>query len=441
VLTTLPNRALCIERLKGAIDDARRDGGKVAVLFIDLDHFKTINDSLGHHVGDGLLRSVSRRLVDTVRAGDTVSRLGGDEFIVVLRGVADADEAMDTVETRLVPAIRMPHRVGGSELQVSCSVGVALYPDDGADVDELMRHADAAMYQAKRMGRDAAQRFSSELDERAQRKLQVQSHLRHALERHEFSLVYQPKMKASTRGFVGVEALLRWHSPGLGDVEPAELIPLAEESRLIVPIGAWVIDEAIRQHALWRSEGLGEIPVSVNVSAVQFLDGDVAATVRRALRLHGVAPSAIEVELTESTLMDGFDGTQGQLQALRAMGVSVSVDDFGTGYASLTYLNRFPIDRIKIDRSFVRNLLVDPADLAITRAIIGLGHTLGLTVIAEGVESEEIAAALGAAHCDELQGYLFGEPLVAGAFAAWLQAWRPGGGPRLRLVDADLDVA
>ena len=267
---------------------------------------------------------------------------------------------METVQSRLVPAIRMPHRVGGAELQVSCSVGVAIYPDDASDIDELMRHADVAMYQAKQLGRDAAHLFTSELADRAQRKQQLQSQLRYALERGELALAYQPKMKASDRSLVGVEALLRWTSPELGEVPPIDFIPIAEETRLVMPIGAWVVDEALRQHAQWKADGHGDIPVSINVSAVQLRNGDLAATVRDALRMHGVSAGAVEIELTESTLMDGLDGTQGQLRALRALGISVSVDDFGTGYSSLTYLNRFPIDRIKIDRSFIRNLLVDP---------------------------------------------------------------------------------
>jgi diguanylate cyclase (GGDEF)-like protein/PAS domain S-box-containing protein len=442
-LTALPNRALCVDRLRTAVDEARRDGRRCAVLFVDLDHFKTINDSLGHHIGDGLLRSVSRRLVDAVRTGDTVSRLGGDEFVIVLRDVHDGAEALQMIESRLIPAIRLPHRVGGSDLQVSCSAGLAVFPDDGDDVDELMRRADTAMYHAKRLGRDAAQRFSTELDDRAQRKQQLQTHLRHALERGELSLSYQPKMNAVDRTLVGVEALLRWRSPELGDVMPVELIPLAEETRLIVQIGAWIVDEAVAQHARWRSAGLGEIPMAVNVSGVQFHNSDFVTTVRDALRLHGMAASALEIELTESTLMvDRIDGTHGQLQELRTMGVTVSVDDFGTGYSSLTYLNRFPIDRIKIDRSFIRNLLVDPADLAITRAIVGLGHALGLTVIAEGVESEDVAQTLADMTCDELQGHLFAPPMTAQSFVEWRRTDpATAAQPRLRVVSSGSERA
>ena len=434
-LTGLPNRSLCIERLREAMTAAQASGEKVAVLFIDLDHFKTINDSLGHHVGDGLLRSVAQRLVDGVRSGDTVSRLGGDEFVVVLRDVGSSAEVLETVEQRLVPAIRRPHVVGASELQVSCSVGVALYPDDAGDLDELMRHADVAMYEAKHNGRDSAQRFTSALDERAQRKLRVQSLMRTAVDRAEFSLHYQPKVRASNRALVGVEALLRWNSPELVDVHPAEFIPIAEESRLIVPIGAWVVEEALRQHARWKADGLGEIPVSINVSAVQLRKQELVDTFRDALRRHAITPAMIELELTEHVLMD--DTALDVLQDLKLLGVMVSVDDFGTGYSSLTTLSRFPVDRIKIDRRFVHDLLDDPADFAIARAIIGLGHTLGLASTAEGVESEAVALMLRDAHCTELQGHHIAPPMRASDFVAWHLARRENeAGRRLRLVEA-----
>jgi len=432
-LTGLPNRSLCTDRLRDGVAQAVDSGERIAVLFLDLDHFKTINDSLGHHIGDGLLRSVSRRLLDAVRTGDTVSRLGGDEFVVVLRGVGSSQDVLESVENRLVTSIRRPHVVAGVELQLTCSVGIAIYPDDASGIDELMRRADVAMYQAKILGRDSAQLFTTELDERAQRKLTLQSHLRQALDRAELSLHYQPKIDASDRSLVGVEALLRWNSAGLGPVAPVDFIGVAEETRQILPIGAWVVGEAIRQHAQWKADGYGEIPVSINVSVVQLRSGELVNTFRDALRLHGVAPSAIEIELTESTLMDSQDGTLGQLLALKDLGIKVSVDDFGTGYSSLTYLNRFPVDTIKIDRSFISNLLVNPADFAITRAIIGLGHALGLTVIAEGVETEEVALALKDARCDFLQGYYFSRPLTASKLVDWLDHRSPSAAVDARL--------
>ncbi len=419
-LTGLPNRLLFTERLRQATQQARRGGQQVAVLFIDLDRFKTINDSLGHHVGDALLRSVAKRLLAVVRDGDTVCRLGGDEFVIALNGIGGPADVLAIVERRLVPMIRRVHHVGSAELHVSCSVGVALFPDDSRDIDELMQHADVAMYQAKALGRDGAQFFTPELNERAHKRLRLESQLRHAIERDELVLHYQPRVAAQSGVVVGVEALLRWHSPELGEVSPTEFVPIAEESRLIMGIGAWVIGEACRQHDEWKRQGLGEIPVSINLSAVQLRDPELVEVLRRAIERHGVNPAAIELELTESTLMEAVQDTLAQLHALKGLGVLLSVDDFGTGYSSLNYLNRFPIDRLKIDRSFVRELLADATDLAITRAIIGLGHTLGLRVVAEGVESEAVAETLRQARCDELQGYHFARPLPPAELAAWL---------------------
>ncbi len=419
-LTGLPNRLLFTERLRLAMQHAERSGLQVAVLFIDLDRFKTINDSLGHHVGDALLCSVSRRLLEAVRNGDTVSRLGGDEFVVALNAVTGSDEVMNIVERRLIPLIRQVHIVGDAELHVSCSVGISMFPDDSLDLEEVMRHADVAMYQAKAMGRDSAQFFTPELNERAHKRLRLESLLRHAIDRGELSLRYQPRVAADTGHLVAVEALLRWHSPELGEVSPTEFIPIAEESRLIIPIGAWVVEEACRQQAQWKQQGHGELAISINVSAVQLRDPALAATLTQSIARFGVDAAAIELELTESTLMEAVEETLGQLHALKRLGVMLSIDDFGTGYSSLNYLNRFPIDRLKIDRTFVRHLLDDPTDLAITRAIIGLGHTLGLQVVAEGVESHQVAAALRAAKCDELQGYLYSKPLGPAELVAWV---------------------
>lgn len=420
VLTELPNRSLCIERLRVAIQHAEHSKGRVAVLFIDLDRFKNINDSLGHHVGDSLLRSVARRLLDSVRVGDTVSRLGGDEFVVVLNGVVDADEITTIVEQRLVPLIRQPHDIDGAELTVSCSVGIAIYPDDARDIDTLMRHADSAMYQAKAAGRNGAHFFTPELNERAHRRLQMESLLRHAMDRDELQLHYQPKVDAHSGRLVGVEALLRWNNPELGAVPPGRFIPIAEEAGLVVPIGAWVIEEACRQHARWRDTGVGEVPVAINVSALQLRDDGLVEILEAALERHAVPPGAVEIELTESTLMENVAAALGQLRAIKRLGVTLAIDDFGTGYSSLNYLNRFPIDRLKIDRSFVRDMLDDPTNLAITRAIIGLGHTLGLKVVAEGVETEREAQTLRTSGCDELQGYLTARPMPAGELAQWL---------------------
>ncbi|MCX7279264.1 MAG: EAL domain-containing protein [Burkholderiales bacterium] len=438
VLTELPNRALCVLRLQEALQAAQRDGDRVAVLFIDLDRFKIINDTLGHHIGDGVLRSVANRLTQVVRAGDTVSRLGGDEYVIVLRGIVERSEVQQMVEQRLIPLIRQTHHIEGNALHVSCSVGVALYPEDGTDLDELMRRADAAMYVAKNTGCDMLCFYEPEIEQLAQHRLVLEQHLRQALELGEFSLHYQPKVNANTLDIVGVEALLRWDNPELGSVPPASFIALAEETGLIRPIGAWVLQEACSQLARWHGQGLGTLNVSVNLSALQLADGDLAEQVRSCLLQHGVMPAALEIEITESVLMDNTNLAEEQLAALKALGIQLSIDDFGTGYSSLAYLKRFAIDKLKIDQSFVRDMLTDPTDLAIVRAIIALGHTLGLRVVAEGVEGEQVAGQLKALACDELQGYYFARPMTAEAFAQWLLDRRQSPERRRNLLASQL---
>lgn len=421
VLTELPNRSLCVERLRVAIDEARVSGQKVAVLFIDLDRFKSINDTLGHHVGDGLLRSVAARLAEAVRAGDTVSRMGGDEFVVIMQAVANGDEVRHAVERRLIPLIRQPHRVEGHELQVSCSVGVAVYPDDGQDLDELMRRADAAMYEAKAAGRDMARFYAPEIDQVAIQRQTLEHHLRHALERGELSLHYQPRVAASTLEVVGVEALLRWQHPELGNVPPGRFIPVAEEAGLIRPIGLWVLRHACMQLAQWQALGLRQLDMSVNLSAAQLADPALVEQLRTAIADSGCDPTRLELEITESQLMDNASAAEERLMALKTLGLKLSIDDFGTGYSSLAYLKRFAIDKLKIDQSFVHDLLTDPTDLAIIRAIIALGHTLGLVVVAEGVEQAEEVEKLSAMGCDELQGYHFARPMPADMLERWLR--------------------
>jgi len=419
VLTELPNRSLCIECLRSAIQQAERSGQKVAVLFIDLDRFKNINDSLGHHVGDGLLRSVAKRLTEAVRAADTVSRLGGDEFVVVLSGVENADEVTRVIESRLLPLIREPHDVDGTELHVSCSVGVAMYPADARGIDELMRLADVAMYHAKSTGRNTAYFFSAEMTERAERRLQIESHLRHAIDHNELALHYQPCVNAASGELVGVEGLVRWNSVELGLVNPEQFIPVAEETGLIVPIGEWVIERACAQMAAWRRNDLGHLKISVNLSASQLRSSGLHDALSTSMRRHAVQPGQLEIEITESTLMEGVELNLQKLQAIRALGVGLAIDDFGTGYSSLSYLSRFPIDKLKIDRSFVHEILGDPNNLAITRSIISLGHTLGLKVVAEGVESEAEAIVLRGAGCDEFQGFLYAAPMPAHELGDW----------------------
>ncbi|MCU0967510.1 MAG: EAL domain-containing protein [Rubrivivax sp.] len=442
VLTELPNRALVTERLRLALQQAARSGRKVAVMFVDLDRFKDINDTLGHHIGDELLRSVARRLVDSVRAGDTVSRQGGDEFVIVLNGVDDVDEIAHVAVQRLIPRVRAPHHVDGAELHVSCSVGIAVYPDDALDIETLMRQADSAMYEAKSAGKDTARFFTAEMTARAKARMRLEAHLRHALERGEFELHYQPQVSAAGGEPVGVEALLRWRHPEHGLVAPGQFVALAEETGLIVPIGAWVIDEACRQLAAWRRAGLVGLRMSINVASRQLRDDGLVATVRDALQRHGIPPGALELELAETMVMEDAAHNLQRLHALRALGAGLAIDDFGTGQTSLAYLNRFPLDQLKIDRSFVLDMLEDPTDRAITMAVIGLGHTLGLKVVAEGVETEAVAALLREAGCDELQGYLYARPMPADALLAWARARQRGdAGPPTRSAPAEASIA
>jgi diguanylate cyclase (GGDEF)-like protein/PAS domain S-box-containing protein len=420
VLTELPNRSLCVETLDAALAQARRTGECLGVLFIDLDRFKLINDTLGHHVGDGLLRSVATRLQQAVRSNDTVSRLGGDEFVVILRHLKDGSDAHQQAEQRIIPLIRQAHQVDGHELHVSCSVGVATFPHDGADREELMRRADAAMYNAKSSGRDAACLFDPSIDQALQERQLLEKHLKMALELNEFSLQYQPRLNARSRQIVGVEALLRWHSPALGQISPARFIPLAEETGLIKPIGAWVMAQACAQWGRWRDLGYGHWVMSINLSAAQLADPDLLNQVRQQISINHCECGQLEFEITESHLMQDPNSAVQTLQAIKALGVQLSIDDFGTGYSSLTYLKRFPIDKLKVDQSFVRDMLVDPADLAIVRATIALGHELGLKLVGEGVEAEGQANLLTEFGCEELQGYFFAMPLSPDALMAWV---------------------
>jgi diguanylate cyclase (GGDEF)-like protein/PAS domain S-box-containing protein len=423
VLTELPNRAMCQQRLAEALVQAQADGEKVAVLFIDLDRFKLVNDTLGHHIGDGLLRTVARRLTQSVRAHDTVSRLGGDEFVIILRHIEDREELDTMVNQRLIPSIRQTALVEGNNLTVSCSVGVALYPDDATDQDELMRRADAAMYEAKAAGRDMARFFSPETDERVLARQTMEGQLRQALANDEFSLSFQPRLNARTRRVQGAEALLRWSNPVLGQVPPAHFIHLAEETGLIKPIGLWVLQQACTQWMLFQKQGLPEgLELSVNLSVAQLSDPELVEQLQDILRTTGMPPHLLELELTESHLMDNPTGAQAQVTALKGLGVQIAIDDFGTGYSSLAYLKRFEIDKLKVDQSFVQGMLDDTADAAIVHAVIALGHTLGLKVVAEGVENLPTAQTLAALGCDELQGFCFSRPLPTAQFQEWVLA-------------------
>ena len=420
-LTGLPNRLLFDERLRMSLQQADRHGERVALLFIDLDRFKNINDSLGHHVGDGLLQSVAQRLVESVRAGDTVCRQGGDEFVVILNAVEDIQEVAQVVERRLIPRVLQPHTVGGVTLHVSCSVGIAIYPDDASDIPGLMRNADTAMYSAKAGGRNNFQFFSSEMNRDATERLNTETHLQQALQNDEFELHVQPIIDIRTQRVVSAEALLRWRQPSLGLIPPAKFIPIAEENGLIHEIGQWVLAEACRLHQQWAQTEIGRLPIAVNVSALQFRRGDFVDSVRRLLEQHAVPARFLQIELTESLLMTESERNLEEIRRLRELGVGLALDDFGTGYSSLSYLHRLPLDKLKIDRSFVRDMIEDPADMAITRAIINLGSTLGMRVVAEGVEHPEELEVLRKSGCDEVQGYLFTPPLPAHTFRDWLR--------------------
>jgi diguanylate cyclase (GGDEF)-like protein/PAS domain S-box-containing protein len=432
VLTELPNRALCEQRLNEAIAQARVSGEKLAVLFIDLDRFKLINDTLGHHIGDGLLRNVARRLTQTVRAEDTVCRLGGDEFVVIMRHIASREELDITVNQRLIPALRQTNMVEGNALNVSCSVGVALFPMDATEQSELMRLADAAMYEAKAAGRDTSRFFSLETNNRVMARQLMETQLRQALENHEFSLHYQPRIHAKTRQMQGAEALLRWNNPVLGQVPPGQFIQLAEETGLIKGIGLWVLREACRQWMEFQQQGLFQgLELSVNMSGAQLADADLVDQIRQVLIETQMPAQHLELELTESHLMDNPTAAQEKLSALKRLGVNIAIDDFGTGYSSLAYLKRFEIDKLKVDQSFVLGMLDDSADAAIVHAVIALGHTLGLAVVAEGVESWPMAQALIALGVDELQGYWFSRPLAVADFVQWVKG-QPEGTERRR---------
>jgi diguanylate cyclase (GGDEF)-like protein/PAS domain S-box-containing protein len=422
VLTELPNRSLCLQRLSEALAQARASGERVAVLFIDLDRFKLINDTLGHHIGDGLLRTVARRLSQAVRADDTVSRLGGDEFVIIMRHISDREELDMVVNQRMIPSIRQSAVVEGNTIAVSCSVGVALYPDDATDQDELMRRADAAMYEAKAGGRDTARFFSTETDQRIQARQTMEAQLRQAVSNDEFSVHFQPRLCARTRRILGAEALLRWNNAVLGSISPADFIPLAEETGLIKSIGLWVLRAACSQWMQFQAQGVFKgLELSVNLSAVQLADPELVGQLQEVLLETGMPASQLELELTESHLMDNPLASQAQVSDLKALGLQIAIDDFGTGYSSLAYLKRFEIDILKVDQSFVRGMLDDSADAAIVHAVIALGHTLGFKVVAEGVENLPTAQTLTALGCDELQGYCFSRPLSAPNFVEWVR--------------------
>ncbi len=419
-LTDLPNRVLLNDRLTEAIALSSRHERKLAVLFLDLDRFKHINDSLGHIVGDRLLQSVGRRLFTCVRSSDTVSRQGGDEFVVLLWEVKHAQDAAVAAE-KILQALREPHLIDQHELHITGSIGIVTYPDDGTDAETLMKKADFAMYHAKETGRDSYQFFKSEMNVQAIERQSLEGSLRHAIERQELLLYYQPKINLATGGMTGVEALIRWHHPQRGLVPPGQFIAIAEECGLIVPIGRWVLSEACRQARAWQVAGLPPMCVAINISSVELRAPGFASGVRAILRETGLEPRYLELELTETFLMQDSRSTAEVLKELKEIGVLLALDDFGTGYSSLSYLKRFPIDAVKIDQSFVRDLTTDPDDAGIVTAVIAMGRSLHMRVVAEGVETREQLEILQEHGCPQGQGYYFSRPVPAVEFRQLLE--------------------
>src|SRR5688572_26623578 len=422
-LTGLPNRALLADRFSQIIVQAKRRGSPLAVLFIDLDQFKAVNDTLGHAGGDALLREVAARLQAAVRTGDTVARISGDEFAIVVADLLRPEDAA-LVAQKVIDAFSEPVHIQGNEVFVTASVGIAAFPADGADAETLIGAADAAMYRAKQSGRNTYLFFTAEINQRSRARVQLGSELRRALEREEFALYYQPKYRLRHRRISGAEALLRWKHPERGMVSPEEFIPVLEETGLIVPVSEWVIQRACQDVLRWRSLGLN-VPVSVNLSARQFRQPTLHERIKSLVASSGVDPRLIELEITESQLMQDPDHAILVMRALCEAGMRIAIDDFGTGYSSLAYLTRFPIDALKIDRSFVQDMVRDKSDATIVRTIVEMANTLGYTVIAEGVETEEQATLLHRLRCEQAQGYLFALPMAADQIER-LCATRPG---------------
>ncbi len=430
-LTGLPNRLLFMCRLEQTLAHARRHGQLAAACFLDLDGFKRINDSLGHAVGDELLRQVAQRLQDNLRATDTVSRsssdeedpsisrLGGDEFTFAISELSDPRVA-STVVWRVLESIRRPFQLEGHEVTVTASAGIAVFPMHGEEPETLLRNADLAMYSAKSCGRNNYQFFAESMDATGQRKLNIERCLRRSLEQYPFSLAYQPIRDAKSARVVAVEALLRWEDPELGRVGPAEFIPVAEEAGLIAPLGEWVLRTACAQVKAWQEAGFRVPRMCVNASGIQIRHPSWVARVRTILQTMGLSPEALELEITESTILSENDGTRETLRKLSEMGVTIALDDFGTGYSSLRYLQAFPIDRVKIDQAFIQSLSTE-IGRSLTGAVVSMAHSLGIAAVAEGVETEEQAMFLRETGCDEVQGFLFSEPVAAEELVRFLE--------------------
>jgi diguanylate cyclase (GGDEF)-like protein len=421
VLTDLPNRILLLDRLTQAIELARRQGKQLAVMFLDLDRFKYINDSLGHTIGDQLLQSIAHRLVSCVRHSDTVSRQGGDEFVVLLPSIEHAKEAAICAQ-KILTAFTLSHLIDQHSLHVTVSIGVSIYPDDGLDAETLIKSADTAMYHAKESGRENFKFFKQEMNDRAVHRQSIEASLRLALERHEFVLHYQPKVHLRSGTIVGCEALIRWQHPELGLLSPEQFVSIAEDCGLILPIGRWVLREACRQAMVWRKDGLPPIAVAVNTSALELRATDFLENIRTTLTETGMEAQYLELELTESVLMQDAESSNSALIELHDLGTKLALDDFGTGYSSLSYLRRFPIDTLKIDQSFVNRIVRNKDDATIVCSVVSLGKSLNKRVIAEGVETQEQYDFLLAQQCDEGQGFFLSRPVVATALANLLRS-------------------
>jgi diguanylate cyclase (GGDEF)-like protein len=406
------------------VETAKRYDRKFAVLFIDLDRFKVINDTLGHEAGDVLLREMAARLRECLRASDVVARLGGDEFVVLLQEIRDGAQ-VGTVARNILSTIIKPVVILGQECRVTASIGVCIHPEDGQDDQAVMKNADMAMYHAKEEGKNNYQFYSSKMKAHSIERLALETNLRRALECNELSLHYQAKVDFKTGSITGVEALLRWNNPQLGSVPPTQFIPLAEETGLIVPIGRWVLRTACAQSVAWQRDGLPPVRMSVNLSMRQLADEGLTREIAAVLRETGLDPDLLELEVTESMIMNNSERAVRVLTAIKALGVRLAIDDFGTGYSSLAHLKRFPIDTLKVDRSFIREIPHDAEDRAIAEAIIAMGKTLSLTVVAEGVETPEQQAFLSDRSCDEMQGYFFSTPVEPADFAALLRGYDP----------------
>ncbi len=420
-LTNLPNREMFNGMLRRAIDAAARYQRQFALLFIDLDRFKVINDSLGHDAGDMLLVEIGGRLRRALRSSDVVARLGGDEFVVILEETAERHE-VERIAGELLSVLSQPLQLSGHECHTTASIGIAMYPSDGTDMQTLTKNADMAMYLAKEDGKNGFRFFTKEFKTQSIERLTLESALRRALERDQFSLHYQPKIDMASGQITGVEALLRWNHPDLGTVSPVQFIPLAEETGLIVPIGRWVLKEACAQNMAWQRRGLRPVTMAVNLSPRQFADAHLLQDVDEALVASGMSPVLLQLEVTESMVMRNVSRAIKVLDAIQSRGIRLAIDDFGTGYSSMSLMKQFPIDTIKIDRSFVRDLPIDSEDQAIAQAIISMGKALGMTVIAEGVETVEQETFLRNHACDEMQGFLFSKPLPAKQMADLLRA-------------------